>query len=191
MENLFLVCLIPPISIVEDVDEIRNQISEQFDVFESLKRPAHITLCSPLKISSLEQEKKFFNALENASYFKPFTQVLKNFKSFPQHTIYIDVEQSETLMKLQSQIKVELKHIALISNKDVIQFTPHLTIAFKDVKPLVYSLIMKEYKDKNFKRTFNVSGFSLYKHIDKKWRPYKDFLFKNPDHKQKPLSLFD
>lgn len=71
------------------------------------------------------------------------------------------------------------------------KFTPHLTIAFKDVKLPVYQSIMDAYKDKNFKRTFNVNGFSVYKHLDKRWRPYKEFSFKNPDNKQKPLSLFD
>lgn len=51
MENLFLVCLIPPISIVEDINEIRTYISDKFNVHESLKRPAHITLYPPVKLS--------------------------------------------------------------------------------------------------------------------------------------------
>lgn len=191
MENLFLVCLIPPASIIEDIDEIRNNISEKYNVFESLKRPAHITLYNPVKISSHEQEEKFFKVLENASYLDPFEQILRNFSSFAPHTVYIDVVQNDNIMKLQAQIKSALKPLNIIPAKDVMKFTPHLTIAFKDVKLPVYQLIMEEYKDKSFKRTFAVNGFSVYKHLDKRWRPYKEFPFKNPDKQPKPLSLFD
>ncbi|RZL44661.1 MAG: 2'-5' RNA ligase family protein [Pedobacter sp.] len=191
MENLFLVCLIPPVSIVEDIEVIRNDISIKYNVLESLKRPVHITLYNPVKIDSLVTEKEFFKALENASYMESFSQILKNFNSFPQHTFYIDVEQNANLMKLQAQIKAELKPLKLIPSKDIIKFTPHLTIAFRDIKPMVYDSIMEEYKQKNFKRSFPVSGFSVYKHIDKSWRPFREFEFKNPDLKPKPLSLFD
>ena len=68
MENLFLVCLIPPKDIVDDIDNLRNFISEKFKVFESLKRPVHLTLYDPVKITSLSQEESFFNALNNAAY---------------------------------------------------------------------------------------------------------------------------
>lgn len=190
MENLFLICLIPPATVIDDVDEIRKSISAEYNVFESLKRPAHITLYNPVKISN-EQEKRFFKVLEDASYLNTFEQVLKNFKSFPPHTVYIDVEQNDGIMKLQTQIKTALKPLALIPAKEVTKFTPHLTIAFKDVKVPVYDLIMDAYRDKNFKRTFIVTGFSVYKHIDKKWRPYREFQFKDPQQHAKPLSLFD
>jgi len=125
MENLFLVCIVPPISIIEDIDVIRNHISEKYQVFESLKRPAHITLYNPVKISSLEKEKQFFRALEDAAYSISFNQVIKNFNSFLQHTIYIDVEQNNDLMKLQAQLKSELKPlnfstIRIISNLHLI-----------------------------------------------------------------------
>jgi len=190
MENLFLVCIVPPQTVIDDIDEIRESISAEYSVLESLKRPAHITLYNPIKISN-EQEKKFFKALEDASYLNSFEQMLKNFKSFPPHTVYIDVEQNDGIMKLQAQIKRALKPLALIPAKEVVKFTPHLTIAFKDVKLPVYNLIMDAYRDKKFKRTFNVSGFSVYKHIDKRWRPYKEFLFRDPQGQAKPLSLFD
>ena len=190
MESLFLVCIIPPQTVVDDIDEIRENISAEYNVFESLKRPAHITLYNPVKISN-EQEKKFFKALEDVSYLKTFEQVLKNFKSFPPHTVYINVEQNDGIMQLQAQIKTALSPLALIPTKEVGKFTPHLTIAFKDVKLPVYNLIMDAYRDKKFKRTFNVTGFSIYKHIDKRWHPYKEISFKDPQLQIKPLSLFD
>jgi 2'-5' RNA ligase len=190
MENLFLVCLIPPVSIVEDVDAIRTDLSERFAVLESLKRPAHITLYNPVKISSSAEELKFFKALEDASFADPFTQVIKNYNSFEPHTVYINVDQNEGIMQLQSQIKKALKPLNLLPQKESFKFTPHLTIAFKDVKPNVYAEIMDELKDKKFKREFLVGSFSVYKHIDKKWRPYKEYLFKKPQM-AKSLSLFD
>lgn len=191
MENLFLVCLIPPVSIVEDIDVIRTDLSERFNVLESLKRPAHITLYNPVKISSGAAELSFFKALESASFANPFIQVIKNYHSFAPHTIYINVDQNEGIMQLQSQIKKALRPLNLWPQKENSKFTPHLTIAFKDVKPNVYAEIIDDLKDKKFKREFLVGSFSVYKHIDKKWRPYKEYPFKNPQTQTKPLSLFD
>jgi 2'-5' RNA ligase len=190
MENLFLVCLVPPISIVEDIDEIRTYISEKFNVHESLKRPAHITLYPPVKLSSLETEKRFFKALEDASFNTPFTQVLRNFNSFLEHTFFLDVEQNEGIMNLQTQIKKELQPLKLLEKKDGTKFNPHLTLAFRDVKPPVFQQISAEFKDRKFKREFQVSSSSVYKHMDKRWQPFKEFIFKDPDTKPRPLSLF-
>jgi 2'-5' RNA ligase len=187
MENLYLVCLVPPTSIAEDIDEIRNYISEQFKVYESLKRPAHITLYPPVKLSSLEAENRFFKALEVASFNLPFTQVLKNFSSFPEHTFFIDVEKNDGIINLEKQLSKELQPLKLIEKKE--KFNPHLTLAFRDIKP-VFKEIITEFKGKKFKREFPVTSFSVYKHQDKRWQPYKEFSFKNPDTKPKPLSLF-
>ncbi|PWS31434.1 2'-5' RNA ligase family protein [Pedobacter paludis] len=191
MENLFLVCLIPPASIVEDVDVIRNEIADQFNVRESLKRPAHITLYNPVKLSSQEQEEIFFNKLDEVVFASPFTQVLKNFSSFPPHTVFIDVEHSDGIMNIQAEINKALKSLLFLEKTNQPKFNPHLTVAFKDVKPAVFPLIMDEYKERKFKRSFEVSGFSVYKHIDKRWQPFKEYAFKNPHEKPRPLSLFD
>jgi len=191
MENLFLVCLVPPVSVVEDVDEIRNYISDKFNVHESLKRPAHITLYPPVKLSSQEAERKFFNALEAASYLKAFSQVLKNFNAFPEHTFYIDVEQNEGIMNLEKQIRKELLPLKLLNKSSGNKFNPHLTLAYRDIKPPVFKEILIDFKDRKFKREFQVSSFSVYKHIDKRWQPYKEFAFKNTADKPKIPNLFD
>lgn len=191
MENLFLICIIPPISIINDVDEIRNYISQKYKVYQSLKRPAHITLYNPVKLSSAEQENIFFKTLENTIFSRSYTQILINFGSFAEHTFYLNVEQNEDIMNLQAQIKKELKPLNLLQRKDIPKYTPHLTLAFKDLKPPIFGLISNEFKDKRFKRSFEVSSFSVYKYVGKRWQPYKEFKFKNPEEKPKPLGLFD
>ncbi|GGE42449.1 2'-5' RNA ligase [Pedobacter psychrotolerans] len=190
MENLFLVCLVPPVSIVEDIDAIRNYISEEFNVYESLKRPAHITLYNPVKITTLEMEERFFNTLAFATYQDSFMQVLSHFGSFPSHTFYLNVVQNPGIMNLQAQIKTALKPLKLLPQTDHFKYTPHLTLAFKDVKPPVFEEIIKTFKDRKFKREFLVSGFSVYKHVNKRWQPYKEFMFKNPKDNPKILDLF-
>jgi len=190
MENLFLVCLIPPASIVEDIEEVRNYISTAFNVHESLKRPVHITLYGPVKITSEEMENRFFNALANASFSNAFAQVVQNFGSFPQHTFFLDVVQNPGILNLQSQIKKAIDPLQLSSQQGNFKFTPHLTLAFKDVKPHVLEAIIKTFKDKKFKRSFNATGFSVYKHIDKRWQPYKEFAFRNPQDNPATRDLF-
>ncbi|WP_145855952.1 2'-5' RNA ligase family protein [Pedobacter suwonensis] len=188
MENLFLVCLIPPVSIADDINEIRTYIADKFNVRESLKRPAHITLYPPVKLSGYDADERFFKALTDASFNQRFTQVLQNFNSFPEHTFYLDVEQNEGLMLLEKQITKALQPLKLIGKKE--KFNPHLTLAFRDIKP-VFKQICAEFKDRKFKREFEVSSFSVYKHVDKRWQPFKELPFKDPDTKPKTLTLFD
>ena len=189
MENLFLVCLIPPKDIVDDIDNLRNFISEKFKVFESLKRPVHLTLYDPVKITSLSQEESFFNALNNAAYSESFDQILLNFNSFPEHTFYIDAEQNQGIMNLKKQIDEELKPMKLVE-KNRPKFNPHVTLAFRDLKPEVYRELITEFKDRKFKRKFLVSAFSVYKHDGKRWQAFKEIPFKSPSEKPKPLTLF-
>jgi len=191
MKNLFLVCLVPPLSIAEDIEEIRNYISHKFNVHESLKRPAHITLYPPVKLPSQEAEKRFFNALDAASFFSPFSQLLKNFGAFPEHTFFIGVERNEGIMALEKRIRKELLPLKLLDKKDSNKFNPHLTLAFRDLKPPVFKEILTDFKDRKFKRQFQVASFSVYKHIDKRWQPYKELAFKNVADKPKTPSLFD
>lgn len=189
MENLFLVCLIPPADLVAEIDEIRKFISKEFNVHQSLKRPAHITLYELVKLNSKTQEEKFFKALEEAAYLNPFDQTLMNFGSFPEHTFYLNAMQNEGIMNLKLQIDKELKPLGLMeSNRP--KFTPHLTLAFRDVQPQVCRAIIAAFKDRKFKRSFTVNGFSVHKHDGKKWHPFKQILFKSPDEKPQPLSLF-
>ncbi|QIL42517.1 2'-5' RNA ligase family protein [Pedobacter sp. HDW13] len=148
-------------------------------------------LISPVKISSREAEKRFFNALETASFISPFNQILKNFNAFPEHTFYIDVEPNEGIMNLGKQIRKELIPLKLLDKKDSNKFNPHLTLAFRDLKPPVFKEILTDFKDRKFKREFQVSSFAVYKYIDKRWQPYKEFVFKALTDKPKIPSLFD
>ena len=93
-------------------------------------------------------------------------------------------------MNLQKQIKKALIPLKLDSQRDNFKFTPHLTLAFKDVKPPVFDSIINTFKDRKFKRTYTVSGFSVYKHMDKKWQLYKEFPFKNPQENPADRDLF-
>ncbi|KQN35928.1 hypothetical protein ASE92_07245 [Pedobacter sp. Leaf41] len=189
MENLFLVCLIPPKDVVDDIHDLRNFISEKFTVFESLKRPVHLTLYDPVRITSLSQEENFFSALNNASYSESFDQILLNFNSFPEHTFYIDAEQNQGIINLKKQIDEELKPMKLVE-KNRLKFKPHVTLAFRDLKPEVYRELITEFKDRKFKRKFLVSAFSVYKHDGKTWQAFKEIPFKSPSEKPKPLTLF-
>jgi|GEM_PF-416572 len=189
MENLFLVCLIPPAHLVEEIDELRKFISEEFNVHQSLKRPAHITLYEPVKLTSKTREETFFGALQDAAYSAPFEQILTNFGSFPEHTFYINVVQNNDIMLLKSQIDDALRPMHLFE-KNRPKFTPHVTLAFRDVQPPVCRAIVAAFKDRKFKRSFVVSGFSVYKHDGKIWQPYREIPFKSPADKAKPLSLF-
>ncbi|RZK89634.1 MAG: hypothetical protein EOO98_10095 [Pedobacter sp.] len=87
------------------------------------------------------------------------------------------------------KIDQKLKPMELLENNRL-KFNPHVTLAFRDVKPEVCRQIIAAFKDRTFKRKFIVSGFSVYKHNGKRWQPFKEILFKMPAEKPKALTLF-
>ena len=62
---------------------------------------------------------------------------LDGFSAFAPHVIYIDVMKGDRLMNLQPKLLGHLEdQVGLVSKRDRNRsFVPHLTVAFRDLKP--------------------------------------------------------
>ncbi|WP_222537513.1 2'-5' RNA ligase family protein [Pedobacter polysacchareus] len=161
MKQRYLIAILPPTALTEEINQIRRACSQKFKVYKALRPPVHITLQF---IRSLDEsyEEKLINSLSEARNFKPFVQQLDNFSGFQNaKAVYISGTKTKEIENLHKQIKACTKAFS----KDIFgSLTPHLTIAYRDVSSVLYEEILAYYKNESFHAQFVVNHFSLLKH---------------------------
>lgn len=180
--SIYLTAILPPSSLSEEISEIREEISGKFKVYKALKPPVHITLFRPVHLEE-EREKHLIRLLKPVSMqHRPFEQSLENFDSFNNQTLYIRVAKTPLLQALQ-------KDIAGVFNKNKIDprevkgntsFSPHITIAYRDIPPNVFPVLWNEYKNRKFRRNFSIEKFSLLKHDGEQWNLLEEYPLQKP-----------
>lgn len=108
-----------------------------------------------------------------------FSVQLKNFNSFEPRVIYIDVQESIELRVLQKKIAGEARKSLGVFNDDYKNrgFTPHITVAFRDLKKPEFLKAWEKMKDEVFESVFKVEDLCLLKHNGDHWEIIKRFSF--------------
>jgi 2'-5' RNA ligase len=96
--------------------------------------------------------------------YPPFKVELKDFGSFPSHTIYINVTSKVPVQGLVKEIRSEAQRLMKLNDENKPHFIlePHLTIARK-LKPWQYEKGWLEYSNKNFTGRFIADSMALLK----------------------------
>jgi len=107
---------------------------------------------------------------------------LRDFGSFPSHTIYINVTTKVPVQNLTKTIRAETQRLMKLNddNKPYFIMEPHLTIARK-LQPWQYEKGWLEYSTKNFTGRFIADGMLLLKRPvgEVKYQIVKRFEFQN------------
>ena len=177
--SLYFLALVPDPFFQAEVLKIKEYIKDVYDSGHALRSPAHITLHMPFKwrddrIGKLKSALKYFAAG------KPrFMVALKNFNAFPPKVIFIQVENNQHLEELQKDLgrtageKLKLEN-SLYKQKG---FHPHMTVAFRDLKPAAFKKAWEEFQFKELEHSFEVNSLVLLKHNGKMWEIFKEFRF--------------
>ena len=84
--------------------------------------------------------------------------------------IFVDVVSSEDLLKLQNMLVMYLKQQIDLNNSDRRAFHPHMTVAFKDLKPSIFPDAWDYFQRQSFERDFEADQLFLLKHDGSKWQ---------------------
>lgn len=187
MKNLYLIAILPPPQLSEQIDDIRKECAGKYNVKAALKPPVHITLFRPFFLEP-ERESWLIKLLLPATNQSCFEQKLENFDSFNMHVVFIRAIKNTYISSLQRNISAIINHNK-IDPKEVkgnTLFRPHITIAYRDIPPEVFPAVWEEYKNRKFKRDFMVDAFSLLKHDGKRWNLLRSYYLKQSE----ALTLF-
>ena len=125
----------------------------------------HITLVNFLQYGMMEE--RIINRLCNVAMgFPPFKIELRDFGSFPSHTIYINVVSKLPVQNLVKSIRTETQRLMKLDNDHKPHFImePHLTIARK-LQPWQYEKGWLEYSNSHFTGRFIASEMTLLKRL--------------------------
>ena len=180
-------------------EELRNKIKKiKDDFYNDFKAPTakagwpHITLANFLQYEMMEE--RLLNRLKVVAMgFHPIKVELRDFGSFPSHTIYINVVSKVPVQTLVKEVRKETQRLMKLNNDNKPHFIlePHLTIARK-LQPWQYEKGWLEYSNKNFTGRFIADGMLLLKRPldEKKYQVVQRFEFQNLPVTTKQGELF-
>ena len=154
-------------------EELRNKImgvkKDFYDKYQAERSrkfsggKPHVTLVNYLQYEMMED--KILQHLKTiAMGYHPIKIELKDYGSFPSHTIYINITSKVPVQSLVKQIRTETQRLMKLNddNKPHFILEPHLTIA-RRLLPWQYEKGWLEYSHKNFTGRFIADSMLLLK----------------------------
>jgi len=182
--NRYMIAIIPPEEINEQIRRFQYDMAERFQSSKALRNIPHITLKAPFQTVDEEHTivVKWFEKLQTD--ISPFTVGINGFGSFSgsaRPVIYAMPVANLVLGGLQKQIIQQFSGVfpaIKVSHTEKV-FSPHITIAYRDLKPEFFLEAWVEYANLPYNASFQVSGFHLLQHDGSSWNTISEHSLKS------------
>jgi len=167
---MYFIALIAPEDINLYALKWKLWAKERYGCEVALKAPAHITLVAPFWMkqepeAGLKTDLAKFSAVQSG-----FPVHLDGFSHFKSRTIFINVAGNDRLNKLQADLSRFLFETGIYPIKmDQGPFSPHITIATRDLPKGVFNEAWGYFKAKKYEKEWVTGGISLLRHNKKNW----------------------
>ena len=190
--NEYLLVLGPHEELWNRIMKVKEDFATEYNSDHARWGKPHVTLVNFLQYAMMEE--RITNRLRTiAMGFPPFKVELKDFGSFPSHTIYINVMSKLPIQKLVKEIRHDGQRLMKLNDDHKPHFIlePHLTIARKLV-PWQYEKGWLEYSHKHFTGRFIADKMTLIKRPagEMKYHLVEKFEFQNMPVTTKQGELF-
>jgi len=184
--------LLPHEELRNKIMGVKNEFYQKYKVENARWGKAHIMLVSFVQYEMLEE--RITNRLHAlAMGYPPLKVEMKDYGSFPAHTIYINITSKVPIQGLVKAIRTETQRLMKFDedNKPHFILEPHLTIARK-LLPWQYEQGWLEYSHRHFTGRFIADGMLLLKRPvgEMKYEIVKRFEFQNLPVSTKQGELF-
>ncbi|MEP7229497.1 MAG: 2'-5' RNA ligase family protein [Ginsengibacter sp.] len=160
--NEYLLILNPPEVLRNKIIEAKKDFYEKYKAENALWGKPHITLVNFVQFEMMEE--RLVNHLKNIGMgHTPFKVELKDFGSFPSHTIFINIESKLQVKNLAKALRPAQKLMTLNKeNKPHFIDDPHLTVA-RRLLPWQYEQGWLDYNHRQFTGRFIADSMLLIK----------------------------
>ncbi len=160
--NEYLLVLNPPEDLWQKIIKIKNDFADKYKNETARFTKPHITLINWVSLELMEE--RMMQRLQNISMgITPFKVELKDYGSFPSHTIFINVVSKVPIQSLVREMKQAQRLMTLNrENKPHFIETPHLSICRK-LKPWQYEEGWLEFSNRQFTGRFIADSMLLLK----------------------------
>jgi 2'-5' RNA ligase len=180
----FFIALLPPIALREEINAFKHYFSEVYQSHAALRSPPHVTLQPPFEWEKREIEHLSESLTHFSRGFEPLRMALDGFSAFKPRVIYIQVQPDPQLSALQHSLNSHLaQNFQLIHAPSQSRpFTPHLTVAFRDLSKENFYRAWQEFEHKKIFYKFSVPSLTLLRHNGKQWTIEREFPFTSNKH---------
>jgi 2'-5' RNA ligase len=188
----YLLVLNPHEELRNKIMAVKNDFYEKYQASTARWGKPHLTLVNFVQYEMMEE--RIINHLKTiAMGFQPVKIELKDYGSFPSHTIYINVTSKLPIQSLVKQVRTETQRLMKLNddNKPHFILEPHVTIARK-LLPWQYEKGWLEYSHRHFTGRFIADAMLLLKRPvgELKYEIVKRFEFENLPVATKQGELF-
>ena len=188
----YLLVLSPHEELRNKIMAVKNGFYEKYKTETTRWGKPHLTLVNYVQYEMMEE--RIVNHLNSiAMGFQPVKIELRDYGSFPSHTIYINITSKVPVQSLVKKIRTETQRLMKLNddNKPHFILEPHLTIARK-LLPWQYEQGWLEYSHKHFTGRFIADSMLLLKRPvgEMKYQIAKRFEFQNLPVATKQGELF-
>lgn len=166
----YFIAVVPLGDVQNDATRVKEELKEVFGLKYALKSPAHVTLKMPFSWNEAKEE----DLIEMVGGFLNqkigFSLGFDGFGRFGKRVIFIKSKPNNLLNVLQSELADYCKReLNLVKELSDFNYTPHMTVAFKDIKEKQFDEYWQFIKSKKFKGRFDVKSLSILKRVEGKW----------------------
>ena len=188
----YLLVLNPHEELRNKIMKVKREFYDEYKATTALGGRPNLILANFLQYEMMEE--RLLNRLKVVAMGShPIKVELRDFGSFPSHTIYINIVSKVPVQTLVKEIRHETQRLMKLNNDNKPHFIlePHLTIARK-LQPWQYEKGWLEYSNKNFTGRFIADGMLLLKRPldEKKYQVVQRFEFQNLPVTTKQGELF-
>ncbi len=189
--NEYLLVLSPHEELWNKIKKVKEEFAEKYQCEQAKWGKPHITLANFVQFEMMEE--KLVNRLKTTAMgYTPFKVELKDFGSFPSHTIFINVDSKLQVKNIIKELRPAQKLMTLNKeNKPYFPDDPNISIARK-LLPWQYEKGWQEYSHRHFTGRFIADNMLLIKRRvgDKAYQIVQRFEFMNLPVSTKQGELF-
>lgn len=176
----FFIALLPPPSVGQLAEGIKQRFAEVYQSRAAQKSPAHITLQPPFDWLTADLPRLTQHLEDFARSQPPIPLVLDGFGAFKPRVIFIKVKTTPELLSLQENLTKFLESALGIVDKASKNrlFTPHITLAYRDLTKPNFSQAWSEFASQPFAFEFTVSQLTLLMHDGQRWQISQEWFFR-------------
>ncbi len=189
-QALFFVALLPPSDLQAQLTIIKQEFWQTYQSRAALKSPPHVTLQPPFRWPEEAEGQLKACLLQFAQHYPPVSITLSGFGAFPPRVIYVDVVRRGLLMTIQPDLIDYMAATLGIEDKKSRnrRFAPHMTVAFRDLKPATFRCAWPQFQERDFSAEFLSTALTLLKHDGQQWQIFEEFPFQITESCKKPLN---
>ncbi len=174
----YFVGLLPPAPLEAQFKTVKQGFADHFQVKYTLQAPTHLTLKMPFRYKEAKEkelEARLTTVLEGQS---SFLLHLTGIGHFGKRNIHQQVAPSDSLISLQATLRSFCKKsLHLVEELSDRNLQPHLTLAYKDLKPANFAEVLAFASKNAVQGEFLVENAYLMKKVDNRWQVVAPLIF--------------